>query len=495
MIRRVGVVGLLVLVATVAFTQGADAPRVATADALRAAVAAGGVVWLEPGDYALPATLVIDRDVELRSVEPLAATLLLQAAPLGVRVEGGAHARFVGVRLAYDAEAPGDAVHVHDARATFEGAAIGLAVAAADGAPDAYGRGLLLTGAARVEVLGGGLGRHEGVAAEIRDGAQLHLEGVLLAGNDAGVVASGTARVTWLDVEFRDHFGFALALHGRAEARGRGSLFEQNGRAEGEDLISAVYVGDAARLVLEGSDVFRDHPGGAFELAGAAHVALTAPTVEATGTWAHTYAVGQATLLVEGGRFAGNEGAFYVGEGARAVLDGVSMTGGAAEAVVVDDHAFVEVRGGAIEDHGGFGLAAYGSARAHVDGATVLRNRSGLVAMGAATLLVRDADVAEHERTGIAFLDAASGEAIGNRVRGNGWTGVVVAGEAVAAVVGNALEANAQRGAWFDEAGSGRFEANTVRRSPVGLEVAPGATPELGTNAFQEVGTDVVRPR
>lgn len=486
------VVGVVVLAFAMASALGADAVRVATAEALVAAVAAGGVVWVEPGDYVISETLVVGHDLELRGVEPLAATLLLRGSPAGLRVEGGAHARFVGVRLAYDADAPGDAVRVHDARATFEEVAIGLAVAAPDGEPDAYGRGLLLTGAARAEVLGGGLGRHEGVAVEVQDGAHLHLEGALLAGNGAGVVASDDARVTWLDTEFRDHAGFALALHGRAAARGSGSLFEENGVAEGEVLISAVYVGDAATLELEGGDVFRDHPGGAFELAGGARVALTAPTVEATGTWAHTYAVGQATLHVEGGRFAGNEGAFYVGEGARAVLDGVSMAGGAAEAVVVDDHAFVEMRGGTIEDHGGFGLAAYGYARAHVDGTTVVRNRSGLVAMDAATLLVRDADVAEHERTGIAFLDASVGEASGNRVRGNGWTGVVVAGEAVAAVVGNVLEANAQRGAWFDEAAAGRFEANTVRGSPVGLEVASGATPVVGGNAYEDVATEVL---
>ena len=410
MILRLIAVACVLLTGTLASAQGDVAPTVATAEALVAAVAAGGVVWVEPGDYVIAQTLVIGRDVELRGVEPSAASLYLQGAPEGMRIENGAHAQLTGVRLAYDADAPGDTVRVDDARLTLDGVAVGFAVAV-PGAyqvdAEGYGRGLYLTGDAEVEVLGGGFGDNEG---------------------------------------------------------------------------AAVFLQDAARL----------HVSGAFEIAGAARVTLVDPTIEATGTWAHTYVVGNATLTVEGGRFADNDGALYVGDGARASLENVVMAGGAAEAVYVDDSAFVVVRGGRIEDHADFGVLASGSGRVHVEGVHVAGNRSGLVATGASTMIARDNDVVDQERTGIAFLDVAAGDAIGNRVRGSGWTGVVVAGEAVATVAGNALEANVQRGAWFDEAGAGTFEGNTVRGSPIGLEIASGAAPVVGANTFEDVATELV---
>lgn len=243
MIRRLIAIACVLLAATLASAQGDVAPTVATAEALVAAVAAGGVVWVEPGDYVIAQTLVIGHDVELR-----------------------------------------------------------------------------------------------------------------------------------------DHTVFAPHVLGRAVVTGRGNLFERNGFANEEQLISAVYVGDQAHFRLEGGDVFRDNPGGAVEIAGAAWVTLFAPTVEATGTWAHTYVVGNATLTVEGGRFADNDGAFYVGDGARASLENVVIAGGAAEAVYVDESAFVVVRGGRIEGHAEVGVVASGSGRVHVEGVHVAGNRSGLVA-------------------------------------------------------------------------------------------------------------------
>ncbi len=496
MIGRALGVALLALASAAAFAQADDEPRVASAEALVAAVAAGGVVWIEPGDYTIDETLVVARDVELREVEGGEGfpTLHLHGAPEGIRIEGGAHARLVGLRLAYASEEPGDVVRVHDARATLENVAIGRAVGVPDPpvGTEGYGRGLYVTGDSFVDVQGGGIGQNGRAAAVVHDTSRLRLSEALLVDNGAGVVAHDDATIGAFDTEFRLHLDFAIAAHGRAVVAGGGNLFEENGVVEGDRLVSAVYVGDRARLYLEGGDTFRDHPGGAFEVAGAAMLTLIGTTVETTGTWSHTYAVGQATVNVQGGSFVGNEGAFYFGEGARAVLEDVVMTGGGAEAIFADGHAFVEVTGGRIEDHADFGLYLDGYARAHVEGAWVARNRSGLVAMGASTLIVRDTDVVDHERTGIGFLDSSVGDATSNRVRGNGWTGVVVAGEAIATVAGNDLEDNAERGAWFDEAGSGRFDTNTVRGSPIGLEVAADAAPIVGTNTFVDVATELL---
>jgi AcrR family transcriptional regulator len=334
-----------------AVAQGDGGVRVATVDELLAAVAAGGLVTVEPGDYVLAETLVVGVDVELRGASPLAATLYLQGAPLGLRVEAAAHAQLVGIRLAYDADAPGDAVWVHDARLTLDGVAVGLAVGVPDAeeGAEAFGRGLVLTGAARADVLGGGLGRHERAAVEVRDGSHLHMAGALVVGNGAGIVMRDDASMTLTDTEVRDHVDFALAAHDRAVVTGGGNLFEVNGVAEDDRLISVAYVGDEASLSLSGGDVFHDNPGGAFEIAGAARVTLVDTTVEAIGTWAHTYVVEQATLLVEGGRFAGNEGGFYAGDGARIELRGVVITGGASDAIFADGHALVEVAGGRLE--------------------------------------------------------------------------------------------------------------------------------------------------
>jgi hypothetical protein len=478
------------------FAQGDGGVRVATVDELLAAVAAGGLVTVEPGDYVIAETLLVGVDVELRGVEPLAATLYLQGAPLGLRVEGAAHAHLVGLRLAYDADAPGDVVWVHDARLTLDDVAVGLAVGVPDAeeGADAFGRGLVLTGASRADVLGGGLGRHERAAVEVRDGSILHVAGALVVGNGAGIVALDDASVTMTATEVRDHVGFAVAARDRAVVTGGGNLFEENGVAEDDRLISVAYVGDEASLSLSGGDVFHDNPGGAFEIAGAARVTLVDTTVESIGTWAHTYVVEQATLLVEGGRFAGNEGGFYAGDGARIELRGVVMTGGASDAVFADGYALVEVVGGRIDDHVAFGITLADHARGIVEGVTVARNRSGLVATGGSTLIVRDADVIDHERTGIAYLDVSLGTASANRVVGNGWTGLVVAGEATASLLGNVLEANGERAAWFDEAGSGRFAGNTVRGSVVGLEIGRDASVEVGENAFEDVEEAMVVP-
>jgi len=540
---------LALLIAGASLAQPGETTTVDTAAALVQALERGGVVTIEPGAYDLDETLVLRGQVELRAVEAGTVRLNLRSAPLGVSIEPGAAVRITGLRLAYDAEAPGDVVWIRDALATFEGADVGLAVGGYSDSPErpfGHGSGLVVSGASDVRVVGGGFGLNEGFAIEVRDASTVHLDDVAVVRNVGGIHIDGETSLTMVGGELREHVAsalevrgrasasleatvieesgslggldidavrvggdaeaefrgvvfaynprFALSLHDRASVRSFGSLFEHNGASTDEVLLSAVWVGDEAALELY-DDHLRDLPGGAIEVFGAASVYLENVTIERTSTWSHVYAAERATVRVVGGTFRDNEGGLYVGDAASAELDGVVMigNGGDGDALLADGFATLDVRGGRIEDHGGFGLYLLGSARANVDGTTLSGNRSGLVAAEFSTLRAHRVVVFAQERSGVGFLDAATGVVSGSTLNDNGWAGVVLAGEAVAEVSDNRFEGNALRAAWFDESASGSFGGNTVRASPVGLEIARGATVEVGVNTFEDVGEDVVR--
>ncbi|TVR92278.1 MAG: right-handed parallel beta-helix repeat-containing protein [Trueperaceae bacterium] len=552
--RRVGALGLgplllALLIAGASLAQPGATVTVDSAAALLQALDHGGVVTIAPGEYDLDDTLVLRGQVDLRAEEAGTVQLNLRSAPLGVSIEPGAEVRITGLRLAYDAEAPGDVLWIRDAAMTLEHVDVGFAVGGyADSAerPFGHGSGLVASGAADVRVVGGGFGRHEGFAIEVRDASTVHLDDVVVVRNVGGIHIDGEASLTMVGGELRQHVAsalevrgrasvsleatyieesgslggldvdavrvggdaeaefrrvvfahnprFALSLHDRASVRSYGGLFEHNGANTDEVLVSAVWVGDGAALALHG-DHLRDHAGGAVDVVGAASVLLEGVTIERTGTWAHVYAVERATVRVVGGTFTANEGGLYVGDAASAELDDVVMIGdgGDGDALLADGFAVIEVRGGRIEHHGGFGLYLLGSARASVDGTTVRGNRSGLVAAEFSTLQVHGVVVLAQERSGVGFLDAATGEVSGSTFDDNGWAGVVIAGEAVAEVTDNLFEGNANRAAWFDEAASGSFGGNTVRGSSVGLEIARDASVAVGENVFEDVGEAVVR--
>ena len=542
---------LLLLVASVAVAQSGETASVNTVSALVEAVERGGVVTIAPGVYDLDQTLVLRGHVELQALEAGTVSLNLRAAPLGISIEPAAEVRLVRLELAYDADAPGDVMWVHDAALELVDVDLAFALAGPSDDPErpfGVGAGLVLTGSAEARVEGGGIGRHEGYGVELHGAAVLHAEDLLVIRNGAGLHVDADARLTLVGGEVLGHMGsalhvrgrahaeligtlvedngtaglgegldvdavrvgdeaqatfdgvtfafnprYALSVHGRARVHSRDSVYESNGGADpaSELLISAVWVGDTGRLTME-RDRLVDNPGGAIELAGRANVELGFVSIERTGTWAHTYVVDGAQLRVVGGRFAANEGAFYVGGAADARLDEVEVVGGAGEGVIADGEAQVSIRGGSIVGHASFGLYLAGAAQAWVDDTVVVGNRSGLVASDASWLRVEGAEVRDNEHSGVAFLDASSGEVRGSRVSGNPWSGVVAAGQAFVEVIGSVLDGNAGRGAWFEDDSSGIFRDNTVRGSAVGVEVAEGASPRLGDNVFEDVGEEVV---
>ena len=83
----------------------------------------------------------------------------------------------------------------------------------------------------------------------------------------------------------------------------------------------------------------------------------------------------------------------------------------------------------------------------------------------------------------------------GSRVSVEDAAGLIAAaalGTTFVEVIGNVLDGNAGRGAGFDEASSGSVRDTTVRGSAVGIEIAPGASPRLGDNVFEDVGEAAV---
>ncbi|MFN2323369.1 MAG: right-handed parallel beta-helix repeat-containing protein [Trueperaceae bacterium] len=529
-------------------------PLIEDAVGLVEAAATGGSYRLAAGDFVLTETLVIARDLELRGERMNGTAIDVFAAPVGIRVEGGASVRFERMSIGYESEVPGDVVWVHDARLDLVDVRIALGrggVSDDVARPFGVGSGLVLTGSAHATVTGGGLGRHQLAGAELHDDAVLELIDSELVANGTGVYVGGDARLdvrgtharghtrnallavdaghvvvadstfsengvlgadlatswdgvrlggsveaTFDGVIFVDHPRAALSLFGAAKVRSVGSTFEGNGGldAAGEIYYSAVLLEGDAHLSMEG-DVLRGNTGGALEIAGSAIVDLDGVTIAENGTWSHVFVTEDARLTVRGSRFLDNEGALYGGGSARVEVHTSEINGGDTIGIGVGEGAVLELHGSVVRDHAQYGVAVQGDARATITGTTIETNGSGVVLVGRSWGSLSDNDVHGNVDSGLAFLEGATGDATDNRVDRNGWNGILVGDDARADVTGNLLDGNPERGILFDARATGRVDGNTLRGGAMGIAVWAAATPQIGMNTFVDVVRDVVEDR
>ena len=529
--------------------QGGDA--VASVDALRAAVAAGGTHRLAATTFELVGALQVDLDLTLIGAGAEATRLLLDpdGAGAGVRVAPGVALRLEGLGLTYVGREGGDVLRVDDGRVELVDV---LLTGARGGASDdparpfGVGTGLVLRGGAHGRVDGGAFERNALSGIEAGQEAVLEVQGTRFEANGVGVFADGgaaltiaastfarhehnalhvrgaatatvewttftadgrvetataegfdavrvgdDARVAFVDVAWRDHPRFALSLFGRGSATSVGGRFEANGGAY-EDLglyYSAVLVEDEASLVLDG-DVFESNAGGAIEAIGSGSVVADGVTIARTGSFASVYVGGTAVVRLTDGEVVANEGALFATEDGSLTVRGGFVRDGAGNGIEAVGRSRVSVEGTEVVDHVEYGIAVRDEATGVVREAFVAGNRSGIVAFDRARLRADGNVVLANVRTGIGFLDASSGEARGNQVSRHGLNGIVVAEDAEARVVDNLLEDNVERGVFFAERATGHASGNTIRRSQVGLAVAATAAPDVGVNHFEENGVD-----
>jgi len=430
-------------------------PLLDSVPALVAAAAAGGSYQLAAGTYLVTEPWVVARDFELRGAGREATHLRLAAAPVGLRVEGGAEVRLAALALVHAADAGGDLVQVHDARLALHEVDLAFARSAPspDGAkPFGYGSGLALTGAAHVVLTSSALAGHELSAIEAYDESVVELRDVALRRNATGVFATDRARVSidggsftghdgqalhargsarvrvtassfvddgGVDVEnglqfdavrigegavatfdrsvFREHVRFALSLYGDAQVTTTGNLFEANGgRIEALDLtFSAVLIEGAGRWQSRG-DTFRANPGGAFELIEEARAAVHEALLDANGSWSPVYVVGGAQLLLTASRFLGHDGAIYLSGASRSTL-----------------------RDNLIADNGETGVWLFGDATAELRGNTIRGHDVG-VRLGHLARAWLVGNVVEGNGAGVAIFDGSDALLEENVLRSNG---------------------------------------------------------------------------
>jgi hypothetical protein len=532
-------------------TAAAQGSALATGEALRAAVAAGGTYELAAGTFELGGPWRIEGDLTLVGAGAEATTVVVDAAGTGagIVVAPGAALRLEGLGLALAGPEGADLLRVDGGRLELVGAVLtGARFAATDdpGRPYGVGTGLVLRDDAEAQVEGGAFLDHALGAIEVGDDAVLEVDGTRFEANATGVFADGRAKVTIRGSDFSDHSGNALHVRGEAAATVAASTFVRDGQVEvdGAEGFDAVRVGGDARVAFEGvawfdhprfalslygrahvtsrggrfegnggvyealgryysavlvdeeatlelvADVLHGHAGGAIEAIGRATVSMEDVTVSDTGTYASVYVGDAADVRIVGGDVVGNAGAlFAIGDGSL-TLRGVSVRDGGGIGVQAVERARLLVESSEVRDHGDFGIALLDEAFAVVRDTVVSGNRSGIAAFGASRLRAERNVVTANERTGIAFLGASAGEARDNEIADQGWYGVVVGEDATAQVEGNVLERNVLRGVFFAERATGRVAGNTIRGSEVGLGVAPQATPEVGDNRFEGNGVD-----
>jgi nitrous oxidase accessory protein NosD len=356
-------------------------------------------------------------------------------------------------------------------------------------------------GRTTVSIAASAFSGHAGNALHVRGGASTTVAGTTFTGDGRveaadldgfdAVRVGDDARVSFEDVVWRDHPRFALSLFGRAEVASRGGRFEANGGVY-EDLgmyYSAILVEDEASLALAG-DVLDGNTGGAIEAIGSSTVVADGVTVARTGTFANVYVGGTASVRFLDGDVFENEGAMFVTEEGSLTIRGGRVRDGAGIGVQAVGRSRLSVEGAEVTDHLEYGIAVMEDATGVVRDAFLAGNRSGIVAFDRSRLRAERNVVASNVRTGIGFLDASRGEAIGNRVGANGLNGIVVGDDGDARIVDNVVEGNVERGVFFAERATGHASGNTIRGSAVGLAVAPTAAPEVGANRFEDNGED-----
>ena len=529
--------------------QGAD--DVASVDALRAAVAAGGTHRLAAATFELVGALQVGVDVTLIGAGEDATRLLLDpdGAGAGVRVAPGVALRLEGLGLTYVGSEGGDLLRVDDGRVELVDVLLtGARSGAADdpARPFGVGAGLALLGGAHGRVEGGAIVGNGLSGIDVGQEAVLEVQGTRFEANAVGVFADAAAvvtiatstfarhehnallvrgaatatveattftadgrietavaegfdavrvgddaRVAFVDVVWRDHPRFALSLFGRGSVTSRGGRFEANGGVY-EDLglyYSAVLVEDDAALALAG-DVFEANSGGAIEASGSATVVADGVTIARTGSFASLYVSESAAVRLVDAVVVDNDGALFVAEDGSLTVRGGVVRDGHGNGIEAVGRSRLSVEGTEVVDHVEYGIAVRDEATGVVRDAFVSGNRSGIVAFDQARLRADGNVVVSNTRTGIGFLDASSGEARENEVSMHGLNGIVVAEDAEARVVDNVLEDNVERGVFFAERATGHVSGNTVRGSAVGLGVASTATPDVGENRFEGNGVD-----
>ena len=470
--------------------------------ALVAAFAAGGDYVLAAGTIEVREPLNAAVDLRIVGAGRSESVLHVAAAPVGVRVQGGAVVRFEALALVHTADEGGDIVHVHDATLALHDADVTFAAfaTAADGAkPFGYGTGLVLTGVAHALVSDTVFGGHDLSAIEAYDRTTLDLRDSVLIDNGSGVFATDHARIRIENVMFTDHDGnalaargqavvevvrtsfvaagrvdadfgrqfdavrvgdeavvtferslfrdhprFALSLFGSARVTSRGNLYEANGGMY-DDLglaFGAILVEDDAKLTVRG-DIVRGNAGGVLELSGDARVAVEGATYEGNGSWAPIYAVGRSELTLTGSRYAGNAGSIFVADEARVTLRDNEIVDNGESAVWLGGDGYGELHGNTIRGSAEFGVQLGERARALLVGNAISENRSGVALYAASSARLEDNDVFANRRSGIAFLDASGGEVAGNRTRGQP-TGVLLAAGIVVDTADNVFEDNGE---------------------------------------------------
>ena len=478
-------------------------PLIDSEASLVAALAAGGEYRLAAGTLEITVPLVAAVDLRIVGAGRFESQLWLAATPVALRVQGGAVVHLASLALVHDADGGGDVIHVHDATLSLDDADVTFARFAPDpsgGKPFGFGSGLVLTGVAHGAVRGAIFGGHELAAIEAYDRATLDVRDSMFVENGTGVFVTDQARaridnavltqhsgnalaargqavvdvarttfeaagrvaadferqfdavrigdeavVTFERSLFRDHPRFALSLYGSARVTSVGNLYEANGGMY-EDLglaFGAILVEDTAELMVRG-DIVRGNAGGVLETSGDARATIDDATYEDNGSWAPIYVVGRSSLTLTGSRYAGNGGAFFVADDARATLHGNEIADNGEASVWAEGAAELDLVGNTIRGGAEDGVRLAERARAVLRRNTIRENRSGVVLYDESRAHVEDNDLAANRRAGVAFLDGSGGAAVGNRIGGHEVGIVIVATASAVEVADNVFADNGE---------------------------------------------------
>lgn len=378
---------------TIAVTPSSDLQTVVTK------APSGSTLALSAGDYTLPSTLAVDKDLTLKGAAAGKVTLAFDGVnTTGVRTSGISYAPVVHVTagtftashvtFAYTGTAPSNVVLIENAKIVVDDAVFKGGVSGSGSEGD-VGDGLFVAGNATGTVSNSRFTGNQYAGIAEYDGADVTIQGGTSSGNHYGALFWGTAQGTLSGV----------TLSGNSQA---GVLLDAN--------------------------------------SGGPTPTLDGNTIENNGgdgiTYTHASAGTASNNTIDGN---GDKG--------------IRVLGTSAPTLSSND----------IHDNPGDGLAFNDQSGGTAKNNRIHNNGDkGIRVLGSAAPTLTDNQVTDNQGEGVAYLDSSAGGADGNTVSGNHANGLTVANQASPTLTSNSLENNDACGLLLQDTAAPKLANNLV---------------------------------